>query len=752
MKTIQSAAGHRLKWLVLVGWLAVIALLVAPALRYSDAQNNRDANFLPKSAQSLKAIQLEGRGFGDELLPGLLVYRNGDGLTAADKTAIAADVSHLRANPLEGQVGSPELRYFDDGKTGALYMQLSIHGNEQVLFRGADRLRALSADYPNGLSAKLTGPMGYFDDSVRVFDTIDRSMLLGTMAIVTLLLLLIYRSPFLWLLPLVSVGFAEIALRGAGTLLTDAGMTITTQAAALTTVLVFGVGTDYALLLIARYREELRRNTDIYVAMAQALRSSGPSIVASAATVAAALLCLLLADVNATSGAGPIGAMGIFITMLAMLTVLPALLLLGGRRVFWPHIPRFHENVQVHGGAWPKLARRIAARPRMVCLGVFAVMALMATGLTTNGGGLDLSQSFRGDVDSVVGQKMLAEALPPGASGPMAVLINDSRRAPRVVAALKNSPHIASVGAAQAGSHGVVRVESTLRYSPYSEMAIDAIEPIRADLERAAPGAALVAGPTAVEADSRHFAARDNKVIMPIALLVVTLILILLLRAIVAPLVLVLTVVASYVAVMGFSYVAFHELFGFPGVDEYLALFVFIFLVALGVDYNIFLMARVREEVTRRGAREGMRRGLILSGGVITSAGVVLAGTFMVMAAMPMTMLTEIGFAIAIGVLFDALVVRTALVPALGFILGRAMWWPSSLSKRDSFSGGVRSVPTIRELPRDVASGREEIDGAAAEVVNINDANAGRSTAGEPAKARRIGAELPPLPRWTRLT
>lgn len=637
------------------------------------------------------------KGFGDELMSGVLVYRNAKGLTRADKDAIDGDLRTLRAKPLEGQVGTPVSRFFEDGKTAALDLRLSVHGNEQVLFRGVDRLHALSARHPKDLTAKLTGPVGYFDDSVRVFDGIDRSMLLGTTAIVTLLLL-IYRSPFLWLLPLVSVGFAELALRGAGTLLAENGMMITTQAAALTTVLVFGVGTDYALLLIVRYRDELRRNADVHLAMAKALRRSALPIIASAATVAAAVLTMLLADVNATSGAVPIAALGIAITLLAILTLLPALLMIAGRRVFWPFVPRVRQSVPVRGGFWPRLARGIAARPRIVSATVLALMALMATGLATNNGGLDITQSFRENIDSVAGQKLLAEILPPGATGPMTVLVDDRRRVPAVVAALKRSPHVAGVGLAQRGGNAVTRVEATLKYAPYSDRAIAAVAPIRVALADAAPHAAFVAGPTAIEADSRHFAAKDNRLIMPLALLVVTLILILLLRALVAPVLLVLTVVASYVAVMGVSYFAFRHLFGFPGIDEYLALFVFIFLVALGVDYNIFLMSRVREEVARRGAREGMRRGLIVTGGVITSAGVVLAGTFLVMAAMPITMLTEIGLAIAIGVLFDALVVRTALVPALGFIAGPAIWWPSALSKSQP-SGAAGQSPRALRAP-----------------------------------------------------
>ncbi|MFY9265471.1 MAG: MMPL family transporter [Solirubrobacterales bacterium] len=693
----------------MAGWIAVTAVFAGAAADFEGSQNNRDAAYLPKSAESLKAIHLEEQGFGDELLTGLLVYQRLTGLTSADRSAIRGDTRSLEREPVRGQYGAPKLFFVADGETAAIYLQVRAHGDQEILFDASARLRSLAADDRVALNATVTGQIGYFDDSVRVLESINGSLLAGTIALITILLLLIYRSPLLWLVPLVSVGFAELASRGIGTTLAERGTTITTQASSLMTVLIFGVGTDYALLLIARYREELRRHQDTHVAMAAALRSSGPPIFASAATVAAALLCLVFADVNATSGTGPLGAMGIAITMIAMLTVLPALLLIFGRRVFWPFIPRFGSVEPVTtGGFWPRLAGRIAARPRVISIAVFSAMAVMSLGLFAHPGGLDLAQSFRDDVESVQGQRMLERALPPGATGPTTVLVTSREAVPRVVAALNRSSDIASVGLIQRG-RDVVRVEATLKYAPYSRAAIGAVPRVRQTVRTAAPGAAFVAGPTAIEADSRDFAARDNRLIMPLALLVVTLILIALLRAVVAPVVLILTVVTSFVAVLGVSYLAFRYLFGFPGVDEYLPLFVFIFLVALGVDYNIFLMARVREEALRHDARESIRRGLIVTGGVITSAGVVLAGTFLVLASMPLTMLTEIGFAIALGVLFDALVVRTTLIPALGFILGEKMWWPAALARRRPPVEDAAPPPQAGQVESDSGNGDDPL-------------------------------------------
>lgn len=699
MSIFRFAAGRRTKWLILAGWTA-IALFVGPkALDFDQSQDNRDRNYLPSGAESSEAIAMEERAFGDQLLTGLLVYNNPAGLTRADKAAVAGAAEQLAKRPLMGQLGEPLPLFFEDGKTAALYTQIKAEGDQEVLFAASDRLRELAAAAPPGTTVKLSGQTGFYDDTVRVFDSIDGNLLLGTIALITLLLLLIYRSPFLWILPLATVGIAEVTSRGLGTELAERGMTITTQSAALMTVLVFGVGTDYALLLIARYREELRHYTDRHEAMAHALDRSGPPILASAATVIAALLCLTLADVNATAGAGPIGAMGIAVAMLAMLTALPALLLVFGRPVFWPFVPRVEATAaEIPVNFWSRLADRIAARPALVTFCVVLLMGVMSLGLMNPPGGLDLTKSFRDDVESVQGMEILAKALPPGATGPAVVMVEGEDNVPKAVAALKKSPDVAAVGIVQPGN-GATRIEATLKYEPYSDAAIDAVPRLRAALDAAAPGAALLAGASAIESDSREFAAQDNRLIMPLVLLVVLLVLILLLRSIVAPLVLMATVVASFVAVLGASYLAFEHIFGFPGVDEYVPLFVFIFLVALGVDYNIFLMARVREEAQQYGAREGMRRGLVVTGGVITSAGIVLAGTFLVLAAMPITALTEIGFAIAMGVLFDALIVRTALVPALGFMLGRHMWWPAKIGDSPVAVAAPGQLTAVPDLP-----------------------------------------------------
>lgn len=667
-------------------------------MQFNDAQSNRDVEYLPQSADSLEAIHMETAAFGDELLTGMLVYHDGRGLSNAARVAVAKGAAGLNARPMKGQYGKARPIFFKDRDAAAIYFQMRVHGEKELVFAAADRLHAIGERAPAGVVTKLTGQAGFINDQVEIYDQIDSKLLIGTVILISLLLLLIYRSPFLWLLPLISVGFAEVASRGLATQLSHHGVTITSQSAALMTVLVFGVGTDYALLLIARYRDELRRTEDHHEAMADALARTGPTIFASAATVVLALMCMTVADVNATRSAGPIGAMGIAIAMLAMLTLLPTLLITTSRGVFWPSIPRLGDvSPEVASGFWSRLADRIAKRPVVITVLVFGLMAVMALGLTQRPGGLDLAGSFHKPVESVTGMKLLERALPPGATGPVTVMVGDSKQLPIALAQLKGSPDIASINGVQRIG-GVTRIEASLKYSPYSDQAMAAIPRVRDQLG----GAGLVSGATAIEVDSRHFAAQDNKLIMPLVLLVVLLVLLLLLRAVVAPLVLMVTVVCSFLAAMGASYWVFQNVFGFTGVDEFVPLFVFIFLVALGVDYNIFLMARVREEAMRFGARQGMKRGLIVTGGVITSAGIVLAGTFFVMAAMPITTLTEIGFAIAVGVIFDALIVRSALVPALGFLLGPKLWWPSRLAKIEATPPPMSSERS--EEPAEVSS------------------------------------------------
>jgi RND superfamily putative drug exporter len=485
-----------------------------------------------------------------------------------------------------------------------------------------------------------------------------------------------------------------VVVRATGYGIAEAGVTVNGQSAGILLVLVFGAGTDYALLLVARYREELRRHEDRHEAMAIALRRAGPAILASAATNVAALMCLLIAEVNGTSGLGPIGAMGIAVAMVAILTALPAFLVIVGRTAFWPFVPRFGAGADDHArGAWRRFADRIGRRPRRVWIGTTAVLAVMCIGVAGLDTNLTSANDFREDVESVRGQELISRSFPGGANAPTSAIVADLSRVDAVRSALEAAPGVASLGPVERGEPGA-RFDVTLEAEPYSREAYDLIPRLRDVAKSAGGDTALIGGPTAEEADFRDSASRDNLVVIPIVLVVVLAILAVLLRAIAAPLLLVATVVVSFLAALGISAVVFDVVFGFPGESPTLPLFAFIFLVALGVDYNIFLMARVREEAQSHGTREGMLHGLSVTGGVITAAGIVLAGTFSVLGVLPLVTLTEIGFVVAFGVLLDTFVVRSILVPALVLDAGRRTWWPSALSRIDWTQGPGPASPS----------------------------------------------------------
>jgi RND superfamily putative drug exporter len=513
-----------------------------------------------------------------------------------------------------------------------------------------------------------------------VFGGIDSTLLYAAVAVVILILLITYRSPVLWLLPLISSAVALITAEAVIYLLAaHAGLTVNAQTEGILLVLVFGASTDYALLIVARYREELRRHDRRHPAMAEALRRAGPAIIASGSTVIVALLTLTAAELNSTKGLGPVLAIGVAVGMFAMLTLLPALLVTFPRGVFWPYRPAYASAEPTYRGLWARAGWAIAPRPRRVWVTTAVVLGVMAIGLTgLKASGLTNAQSFRGHPDSVTGEAVLAAHFPAGAGQPVIVIGSQHAAAP-LRAAVAATPGIASV-TPPAVRAGYAYLEATLAAPPDSQAAYTTIDRVRAAVH-AVPGAsALAGGATAVSLDVARASAHDRNLIIPLILAVVFLILGLLLRALVAPLILVATVVLSFAAALGVSAVFFNHVFGFGGADTVFPLFVFVFLVALGIDYNIFLMTRVREEAIRRGARRGALTGLAAAGGVITSAGFVLAGTFAVLAMIPAMFLTELGFAIAFGILLDTIVVRSVLVTALNLDLGRWMWWPAKLA------------------------------------------------------------------------
>jgi RND superfamily putative drug exporter len=529
-----------------------------------------------------------------------------------------------------------------------------------------------------------------------VFKGIDSTLLFSAVAVVIVILLITYRSPVLWLLPVVSSGVALITAQAVIYLLAaHAGLVVNAQSAGILDVLVFGASTDYALLIVARYREELRRHDRRHAAMATALRRAGPAIIASGTTVVLALLTLSAAELNSTSSLGPVLAIGVAVGMVVMLTLLPALMVTFPRGVFWPYKPTYGSPEPTHRGMWARVGWSIAPRPRITWITTAVILGVLALGLTgLKANGLTNAQGFRGHPDSVTGESVLAAHFPAGAGQPVIVIGNASAAA-QLRSAFAATPGISAVTPPVTRA-GYAYLEGTLTVPPDSQAAYDTIDRVRSAVH-AVPGAnALVGGGTAVNLDVQRASAHDRNVIIPLILVVVFVILGLLLRALVAPLILTATVVLSFAAALGVSAFFFNHVFGFGGADTSFPLFVFVFLVALGVDYNIFLMTRVREEAIRRDARHGAIVGMAATGGVITSAGFVLAGTFAVLATIPATFLTELGFAVAFGILLDTIVVRLLLVTALNLDLGRHMWWPSPLARKPD--------PAPEELGRERAA------------------------------------------------
>jgi RND superfamily putative drug exporter len=688
-------AGRRTKWVVLGVWLLLLFGALGANLpgRFADNEKNESTSFLPDDAESTKALTASEEIVGGEDITALIVYRREGGLTPADRARIAADVREL--NGLQGEfpqlVERPggavfrPLQRSRDGTTVLVGGDIRTDGEADTIIDPVDAVRervSTAGGSEGGLQVKVTGGAGFSADAIKVFDNINSTLLLAAVSLVIVLLILIYRSPVFWLIPIFAVLAAELLSRSAGWVLTEAGVTVNGQSSSILSVLVLGAGTDYALLLVARYREELRRHEDKHEAMALALRRAGPAVTASALTVILGLLCLSLASVNGTAGLGPIGALGILCAMLAMLTLLPSVLVIVGRRPFWPRVPHFgDEGADETHGAWRRVGERVARSPRRVwVLGTIALLAC-TLGVLNFSTGLTQSNQFRDTVESVEGQDLLSRAFPTGSSAPTEVIVPDPARTGAVARAVGAVDGVAAVRPVGEREGTGVLLHAILRPDPYSPEAYDLVDPIRDAARRAGGPDALVGGQTAVEKDLRAANARDTRLIIPLVLLVVFVVLVVLLRAIVAPLLLIASVLLSFGAALGVAAVVFDLIFGFPGSDTSLPLYAFVFLVALGIDYNIFLMTRVREETLAHGTRAGVVRGLAVTGGVITAAGIVLAGTFSVLAVLPLVFLTEIGFTIAFGVLLDTFVVRSLIVPALVLDVGPKVWWPSRLAR-----------------------------------------------------------------------
>ena len=716
----------RRAWVMLAIAIALlfVGMIGGPYIgKLSQVQKNDNSAYLPKSAESTK-VDKESESFNSvQTIPGFIVYQRTSGLTPADKAKIVKDASAFRTLPGVAADEVAEPKFADDGKTANISVPL-IGKNGNVSVNGDDLVNVekkviatAREGAPAGLAIHSAGAGGLLVAFIDSFKGIDGTLLIAAVIVVIAILLVVYRSPVLWIFPLLSSVFA---LGAAALIIYPLAkhnvLTLNGQSQGILFVLVLGAGTDYALLLISRYREELHSYDSRIAAMTAAWRGAAPAIGASAITVILGLLCLTLGELNSDRSLGPVAAIGIACTVLVMLGFLPVFITLFGRWVFWPRVPHVDHQADVAThGLWGRIAPAIGRNARRSwIITMVALLACVAaiSGLKTSG--LSVTDSFTTTPDAVVGQRIFDATFNQGSGAPAVIALN-ANQVDAVIGAAKKVPGVdsgpaavcvepdyakiaalAKSGALPPGGiptnqcvpsalalqprDGRLLVDANIVYRFDTPQAYKTITAIRSAVH-SVPGAdALVGGASARNYDTNQASRHDRNLIIPIVLLVILVVLGVLLRALVAPILLIVTVVLSFTATLGVSALVFNHLFHFKNADPAFPLFAFVFLVALGIDYNIFLMTRVREETLEFGTRSGILRGLSVTGPVITSAGVVLAATFAVLGVLPVVFLSEVGFTVAFGVLLDTIIVRSILVPALSYDIGKRIWWPSRLA------------------------------------------------------------------------
>ena len=716
-KSSAAVMGRRPLWIAIVAiiaWLGITSIAGPTFGKLSTVQENDNSAFLPDDAESTLAskITIKFSDSSNDQIPTLLVFL-GDVDPKNNPAKMVQIQKYLDGlgDEILPESGKALSTYFvpgfpiqafasEDGKAALVNIALSSDvaqdriEEKPALTLIVDFLREdLKKNFESqSLTTHVTGFGGIFADLFGAFGSIDSTLLTTTLLVVSLILIVVYRSPLLWILPLFT---AVTALSLAGTVvyyLAKAGtIDLNGQSQGILSVLVLGAATDYALLLIARYREELHHHESRYESMRIALRGVVEPIIASGSTVIVGLLVLLLSQLSGNRGLGPVGAIGIAAAMVTVLTLLPALLVVFGRWIFWPKIPKFDDVDEQLSGTWSKVGRAVEKNPKRIWISTALLLTILAGfSFTLKADGLANTEAFTARTDSVIGLEELGKHFPGGEGSPVEVVIkeNDIAAVTNVLGAIANVAFVEPVVAGQKipGAptppvkvvEGKVLLNATLKVAPDSVEARNTIPIIREAVHKI-DKEILVGGGTAVQYDTDVASRADNRLIIPIVLLIIGLILGLLLRSIAAALLLLLTVVLSFMATLGVCQLVFEHVFGFAGADASFPLFAFIFLVALGIDYNIFLMTRVREEALKIGTRKGVIKGLTVTGGVITSAGIVLAATFAVLGVLPLVFLAELGFAVAFGVLLDTIIVRSLLVPALVHVIGPKVWWPSKL-------------------------------------------------------------------------
>jgi RND superfamily putative drug exporter len=669
---------RRLRWPVLIIWVLAVVLLDPLASSLSSVADGNSSAYLSPSAQSTQVALLQQAAQLRAHLPSsngaIAVFARPGGLTAADLTAVST--ARAAVARLSGSASGPEapgtIQRSADGQAAAFTVTVRSTSEVTAIRQATD---TAARDAGDGLQGGVAGSAAENADTGQGSQT---RLLLTALVIVVIILFLVYRSPLLWLLPIIGALGAIVAAQAAAHGLVNAGFTVSTLASSILIVLVFGAASDYALLLTHRYRAELRRHAACEDAMAATLRATLPTLAASAATVTGAMLCLLAAESASLHGLGPVGAVAITAALLAQTTFLPALLLVAGRRAFWPRIPRPGDTGREESRLWSAVGTRVARRPALVAISGIVVLAAACCGLLAFRIDNNPVANLKDTAPSVTAASLVTDHFGPGVLDPVALLTppGEAATAVRITRAM---PDVASVSA-QAPVGGYAAYSVILGTDPYGTQAATTVKNLRSQLDKAAPGS-LVGGNPAVSYDFTQEAARDAKLLIPLVLAVIFLIVAVLLQAIVAPLLLVATTALSLAASFGLSDLLWRHALGYSGIEAPIPLYVFIFLVALGVDYGIFLTARIREEDRTSGTAQGILRGLGVTGGVITTAGIVLAGTFLALLQNPQVSIDEVGSAVAIGVLLDTLLVRTVVVPATFLTIGETIWWPAKRSK-----------------------------------------------------------------------
>lgn len=697
---------------LIVAWLAGAGIGGPYFGKVSEVSSNDPTAYLPESADATQVRKLIPEFSDSDSVPAIVVFTGTEQLTGAQLDGISAALEGADGSEGVTEGVSPAIPS-DDGL--AVQAFVPIDANADLSDAVAALGEALRSDAPPGVDVYVTGPAGFSADLSAAFSGIDGLLLGVALIAVFLILIVVYRSLLLPIAVLSTSMFALcVALLTVWWLAKAGAILLSGQTQGILFILVIGAATDYSLLYVARFREELRVTTDKWAATLRAVRASFEPILASGGTVIAGLLCLLLSDLKSNSTLGPVAAIGIVFAMLAALTLLPAILFAFGRAAFWPRRPAYEPEVVAaehgmpSGGIWGKFAGLVKRRPRAIWVTTAIVLAIGALGVTQlDAVGVPQSDLVIGASEARDGQRALGEHFPGGSGSPATVVVPEGKLQTAadvllahsgidgVTVTSKDSPSgsapVTADGITAFGPpgtpapeptvvDGAVMIQATLTSAADSNEAADTVREIRSELSTAIPGA-LVGGVTATAIDTNTASIHDRNLIIPVVLAVILVILMLLLRSVVAPILLVLTTVLSFGTALGIAALVFNGVFHFPGADPAVPLFGFIFLVALGIDYNIFLMTRVREESAKHGTRDGILRGLTVTGGVITSAGLVLAATFAALAVIPILFLVQIAFIVAVGVLIDTFVVRSLLVPALSYDIGEKIWWPSKLSR-----------------------------------------------------------------------